>query len=78
MMNDNIYLGSNFDDFLEGEELLEESTTVAIKRVLEWKALEAMKVQKISRTIALSNNIPSVKISDTESAQAFLDDDGGY
>lgn len=28
--------------------------------------------------IALSYNIPSVKVSNIESAQAFLNDDGGY
>lgn len=28
--------------------------------------------------IALSHNIPSVKVSNTKSTQAFLDDDGGY
>ena len=27
---------------------------------------------------ALSHNIPSVKVSNTKSAQAFLNDDGGY
>lgn len=46
MINDNLYIGSNFDDFLKEEELLEESTTIAIKRVLAWQILEAMKFQK--------------------------------
>lgn len=31
-----------------------------------------------AKLIALSHNIPSVKVSDAISAQAFLDDDGGY
>ncbi|OUY08053.1 XRE family transcriptional regulator [Acinetobacter populi] len=50
MINDNIHLGSNFDDFLEEEGLLDESTAIAIKRVLAWQISEAMKVQKISKT----------------------------
>ena len=31
-----------------------------------------------AQLIALSHNIPSVKVSNTKSAQAFLNDDGGY
>jgi hypothetical protein len=31
-----------------------------------------------AQLIALSHNIPSVKVSDTKSAQEFLNDDGGY
>lgn len=31
-----------------------------------------------AKLIALSHNIPSVKVTDAESMQAFLDDDGGY
>ncbi|MBF7691583.1 type II toxin-antitoxin system RelB/DinJ family antitoxin [Acinetobacter sp. SCC474] len=31
-----------------------------------------------AQLIALSHNIPSVKVSNIKSAQAFLDDDGGY
>lgn len=47
MTDDNIHIGSNFDDFLEEEELLEESTIIAIRRVLE-----VVKVQKNSRTLS--------------------------
>ncbi|MCH4249157.1 MAG: helix-turn-helix domain-containing protein [Acinetobacter populi] len=50
MINDNIHLGSNFDDFLEEEGLLDESTAIAIKRVFAWQISEAIKVQKISKT----------------------------
>nr|WP_298889912.1 type II toxin-antitoxin system RelB/DinJ family antitoxin [uncultured Acinetobacter sp.] len=31
-----------------------------------------------AQLIALSHNIPSVKVSNTKSIQAFLEDDGGY
>ena len=31
-----------------------------------------------AKLIALSHNIPSVKVNDAQSTQAFLDDDGGY
>ena len=33
---------------------------------------------KTAQLIELSYNIPSVKVTDTKSAQAFLNDDGGY
>lgn len=51
MHNFNTYhVGSHFDDFLTEEGLLEESTAVAIKRVLAWQIAEAMKTQKLSKT----------------------------
>jgi len=31
-----------------------------------------------AQLIALSHNIPSIKVSNTKSAQEFLNDDGGY
>lgn len=31
-----------------------------------------------AKLIALSHNIPSVKVSDTQSTNDFLEDDGGY
>jgi antitoxin HicB len=43
------HIGADFDDFLVDEGILEESTTVAIKRVLARKILREMEVQKISK-----------------------------
>ncbi|TCM69743.1 helix-turn-helix protein [Acinetobacter calcoaceticus] len=54
MIKDNIHLGSNFDDFLDEEGILEESTALAIKRVLAWQIAEEMKAQQISKTAMAS------------------------
>ncbi|MBE0472217.1 MAG: XRE family transcriptional regulator [Methyloprofundus sp.] len=44
------YIGSDFDDFLEDEGLLEEATSVAIKRVVSWQIAQEMKAQKLTKT----------------------------
>lgn len=44
------YIGSDFDDFLEEEGLLEETETIALKRVLAFKILSIMEAQKINKT----------------------------
>lgn len=46
----NIHIGSNFDDFLAKEGMLEESTAIAMKKVIAWQISEAMKSQKITKT----------------------------
>lgn len=46
----NPHLGSGFDDFLAEEALLEETTTVAIKRVVVWQIEQEMKSQKLTKT----------------------------
>lgn len=46
----NIHIGSNFDDFLADEGMLEESTALAMKKVIAWQISEAMKSQKITKT----------------------------
>jgi hypothetical protein len=46
----NDHLGSNFDDFLAEEALLEEVTAVAIKRVVAWQIEQEMKLQKLTKT----------------------------
>jgi predicted XRE-type DNA-binding protein len=38
-----------FDDFLVEQDMLEEAEEVAIKRVLAWQIVEAMKQQKITK-----------------------------
>jgi len=48
MKNQNI--GSDFDDFLAGEGMLEEVTAVAVKRVIAWQIEQEMSAQKITKT----------------------------
>ncbi|MDX1400863.1 MAG: XRE family transcriptional regulator [Kiloniellales bacterium] len=44
------HFGSSFDSFLEEEGTLEETTEVAIKRVLAWQIAEAMKQRDLTKT----------------------------
>ena len=44
-----IHIGSDFDDFLASEDLAEEVSAAALKRVIAWQIAEAMKAQKISK-----------------------------
>lgn len=46
----NKHMGSNFDDFLAQEAILEESTATAMKRVIAWQIEQEMKAQKLSKT----------------------------
>ena len=48
MKSENI--GSSFDDFLEEEDIKEEVTAIALKRVISWQLSEAMETQKITKT----------------------------
>lgn len=48
MKNQNI--GSDFDDFLADECMLEEVTAVAVKRVIAWQIEQEMSAQKITKT----------------------------
>ena len=43
-------LGSDFDDFLKEEGMLEEATAVAVKRVIAWQIEQEMAAQKITKT----------------------------
>ncbi len=47
-MNDK-YVGSNFDDFLSEEKLLEEAEAVAVKRVLAFQIKEMMEAQNLTK-----------------------------
>jgi antitoxin HicB len=47
---DNKHIGSNFDDFLQEEGLLEEASGVALKRVVAWQLTQAMKAQRVSKS----------------------------
>lgn len=45
----NKHIGSNFDDFLNDDGLIEEVSARALKRGIAWQLAEAMKAQKISK-----------------------------
>ena len=44
------HIGSNFDDFLQEDGILEEVNAVAVKRVLAWQIAQAMKEQNLTKT----------------------------
>ena len=46
----NPHIGSNFDDFLAEEAILEEASAIAIKRVVAWQISQEMKAQRITKT----------------------------
>ena len=48
MKNKNI--GTDFDDFLMDEGMLEEVTAVAVKRVIAWQIEQEMSAQKMTKT----------------------------
>jgi antitoxin HicB len=50
MMNaKNVHLGSTLDDFLREEDIYEEVTTTAIKRVIAWQLVEEMKKRNMTK-----------------------------
>jgi len=53
---ENKHVGSNFDDFLAEEGLLEDATATAMKRVIAWQIAQEMKAQKLSKT-AMANKM---------------------
>ena len=46
----NPHVGSGFDEFLQQEGLLEESSAVAMKRVIAWQLAEAMRLQGLGKS----------------------------
>ena len=44
------HIGSSFDEFLADEAMLEEASSVAIKRVVAWQIAQEMKAQKLTKT----------------------------
>lgn len=44
------HIGTNFDNFLEEENILQESETIAIKRVIAYELEQKMLAEKISLT----------------------------
>ena len=47
-------IGSNFDDFLSEEAMLQEATATAMKRVIAWQIEQEMKAQKLTKTALAS------------------------
>jgi antitoxin HicB len=43
-------IGSNFDDFLSAEAMLDETTAVAVKRVIAWQIDAEMKAQNLTKS----------------------------
>jgi DNA-binding Xre family transcriptional regulator len=80
------HVGSDFDDFLREEGLLEEVEAVAAKRVLAYQIAEAMKELELSKADMarrmgtsrssldrlLDPNVPSVTLLTTEKAANVL------
>jgi predicted XRE-type DNA-binding protein len=69
-------IGSSFDDFLNGEAMLEEATAVAMKRVIAWQISEEMKAQHLTKT-ALAKRMHTSRASlnrllDTEDTSLTL------
>jgi DNA-binding Xre family transcriptional regulator len=49
MAKRNPHIGSDFDDFLSDEGLLEETSALALKRVIAWQLDEARKARGLSK-----------------------------
>lgn len=49
-MTQDTHIGTTFDDFLAEDGLLQDTTAVAVKRVLAWQISQAMKKEKLSKT----------------------------
>jgi len=49
MIKKNKHIGSNFDDFLQNEGILEKSQATAVKRVIAYQIKMAMQKRKISK-----------------------------
>lgn len=49
MTTEHPLIGSSFDDFLSEDGQLEESTALAVKRVIAWQLAQAMKMRGITK-----------------------------
>ncbi len=45
-----LHIGSDFDEFLKEEHLLEEVTAIAVKKVIAWQIAQEMSVLKLSKS----------------------------
>jgi antitoxin HicB len=50
MTNNNPHIGSSFDDFLDGENLLVEASEIAIKRVIAWQLQQEIESKHMTKT----------------------------
>jgi antitoxin HicB len=46
----NPHIGSDFDEFLQGEGIYEEVTAAALKRVISWQLNKVMQSKRITKT----------------------------
>lgn len=46
----NPYIGSEFEQFLQQDGLLDDCSAVALKRVIAWQLVQAMKAQGVSKS----------------------------
>ncbi len=65
------HIGSNFDDFLQGEGLLAECEAGALRRVVTWQIEQEMKRRRISRAKLASR----MKTSRSTLDQLFAEDE---
>jgi hypothetical protein len=56
---ENPHIGSDFDDFLSEEAILDEVTAVATKRVIAWQISEGMSTLKLSKTAMAKKCTPA-------------------
>ena len=45
------HIGSNFDDFLREESIFDQSSAIAVKRVIAWQIEQEMIKQKLTKTV---------------------------
>lgn len=60
----NPHIGTDFDDFLEEEDLLNEVEIVAAKRVIAWQIAEIMEKEQVSKTAMASRMSTSRAVLD--------------
>lgn len=63
---DDRHVGSDFDDFLREEGLLEEAEAVAAKRVLAFEIGRAMKEQELSKAARALGKRVQIRMVDAE------------
>lgn len=77
MNDENGKIGSSFEDFLKEEGTYEETTAIAVKRVLAWQLRQAMESRKITKKRMAEEMMTSRsqldRILDPENASVQLD-----
>ena len=53
------YIGSSFDDFLKQESIFDQSSAVAVKRVIAWQIEQEMIKQKLTKTLMTKKMLTS-------------------